>query len=369
LSEVLVLPRARLRVQAPKGTKAILVSGSATLAFHDEAEVAVAEIPVVLLNNPENKIFLRTRMNGRDIEEQLLVQFHPKNDNLKSKVFFDASCSQNKLEGTLTSANPNQWVYVGCRMITLNGPKKGGNHLELWFYWDGLKGDITQSGAKVEQVRPMLSILRAEAKPGEIKVRSGDAEMNLSYRMPETLRRGSLLAGLGPYRYSFSGERADTVKATIPLLTIYAGYTLTETLRIVGFNATAIHSRWFTDAGIYLYSQSIRTIDSHLLVNLLLGGHAIAFQSGGSTVIRARLPQGVELVYRDAFLRGYSASLGGFFYPPINQISYYNTWLRFGSGTFFAELNYISWQERGLGGFVRSTSAGVSIGFPLFRFL
>lgn len=369
LTEILVLPRGRLQVTAPKGTQALLVSGGASLAFHDEGEQAVAELPAVLLNNPDNKILLRTTVGGREVEDQLVVKFHPQKDSLKSKVFFDASCSPFRLEGTLTTANPDQWAYIGCRVVTLEGPKEGANHLEMWMYWDGAIGTLKESGAKLEQARPMLTILRAQPKPGQLTVQSSDAEMKLKYRIANPKHQGSMVAGIGPYRYSFTTETAVTTAATIPLLTLYAGYTLTETLRLVGFNATAMNKRWFTDVGVYMVSQSIRTIDSHLIVNLLLGGHMIAFNSGAAVVARARLPQGIEMVYRDAFWRGYHMALGGFFYPPINQISYYNTWLRFGSGRFFGEFNYISWQEKGVDGFVKSTSVGVSVGFPLFQFL
>ena len=50
--------------------------------------------------------------------------------------------------------------------------------------------------------------------------------------------------------------------------------------------------------------------------------------------------------------------------------AYYNTWLRWGSPSFFGEVNYISWEENleGRGRFY-SQSVGVSLGFPLARVL
>ena len=96
------------------------------------------------------------------------------------------------------------------------------------------------------------------------------------------------------------------------------------------------------------------------------------FRSNDQHYLRPGGPQGIEIVYRDAFKRAHNFSVGAFAYPPINDRSYYNVWLRWGTGKFFGELNFISWREKA-GTYDSQTvfnrSMGVSFGFPLFRFL
>ena len=62
--------------------------------------------------------------------------------------------------------------------------------------------------------------------------------------------------------------------------------------------------------------------------------------------------------------------------PGVGGTAYYNAWLRWGNPAIFVELNYIGWQElipnpkdekdvRS----VELRSIGISVGFPLFKFL
>ena len=101
----------------------------------------------------------------------------------------------------------------------------------------------------------------------------------------------------------------------------------------------------------------------------MLGAHVLGFNNGNQFLIRPGVPQGVELVFSDAFRRGSNLSLGGFIYPEISGKEYYNIWLRWGGSRYFVELNYILWKEQVDSSSVFSRSVGVSLGLPLARFL
>ena len=108
-------------------------------------------------------------------------------------------------------------------------------------------------------------------------------------------------------------------------------------------------------------------LDERLVFSILLGFHLVSFSSPIGTQHRLGAPQGVEVVWRDALGRRNNASVGGFFYPPINGKTYYNSWLRIGGPSVFGEINYLYWTElSGDGGHASSRSLGISIGAPLF---
>jgi hypothetical protein len=143
---------------------------------------------------------------------------------------------------------------------------------------------------------------------------------------------------------------------------------MTETVRAVAFNATAIHSSFFTDQGFYLLIEQFRVLDQRFSLNLLLGAHAIAFAREKNVYARFGAPQGVEMVYRDFISRYYNLSMGGFVYPPIQGKSYYNLWLRWGTRGLFGEINYLAWREPFGSESLTTSSVGISLGFPLAQF-
>ena len=113
-------------------------------------------------------------------------------------------------------------------------------------------------------------------------------------------------------------------------------------------------------------------LDRQFALNIMLGAHALIFPLSG-TQVKIGAPQGIELIYRDLFARGMSASAGGFFYPEIAGKTYINSWIRYGSPSFFGEFNFILWRESVIGETqtykVTSKSVGLTFGFPVFQFL
>jgi hypothetical protein len=75
------------------------------------------------------------------------------------------------------------------------------------------------------------------------------------------------------------------------------------------------------------------------------------------------------VVFRDFLATNPNQTAGAVQYPAIARRSYYNVWLRWGSGAFFGELNFIAWKEPHAGGASESQSLGISFGTPVARFL
>jgi hypothetical protein len=104
-------------------------------------------------------------------------------------------------------------------------------------------------------------------------------------------------------------------------------------------------------------------------MNLLLGANLLVYARHDSYTARVSAPQGLELITRDVLGRGKNVTLGAFIYPKINERSYYNMWLRWGSQEIFGEVNYIEWQEPHADGATRSRALGLSFGAAVLRFL
>ena len=186
---------------------------------------------------------------------------------------------------------------------------------------------------------------------------------------PEYPRLGSLGLGVGPYyyRYSAPGVQLDVPTA---LLTLYGSYALSRSARLVSFAAVAPSSQPFGDLGLYLRTDSFTLFDRRVGVAVFLGGHVSAFRHGDALLARFGLPQGAELSLTDAFHRGGRLLGGALIYPGFRGRAYYNTWLRWGVGASFVELNYIAVREPlPEGGRISLRTLGVSVGLPLASFL
>jgi hypothetical protein len=207
------------------------------------------------------------------------------------------------------------------------------------------------------------------SQPGTVKLKGKSREIEIGYAIPDNLHRGSLGAGIGPYSYFYQSSDEITKGGTAEL-TLYGSYLLYDTIRAVAFDATTFTAQLTTDFGLYVASEQFRTFDRRVGLNIMLGAHLIGFKSHGSYLVFIGAPQGIELVITDFLAKNRSLNAGAFIYPSIGGKSYYNTWLRWGSPSFFGEINYISWEEdtddRGR---FYSQSLGFSIGFPIARFL
>jgi hypothetical protein len=186
--------------------------------------------------------------------------------------------------------------------------------------------------------------------------------------LPDPLHAAFVGLGIGPYYYLYRDGPVE-LDATLPLLTLYAGYAFTPEVRLVYFNATAMHARWGSiDQGLYVWLEQARFVDDRVSLNLLLGANVLVYSHDDHAVGRLSVPQGFEFIVRDLFARNRNLTAGAFVYPKISGRAYYNFWLRWGSPQVFGELNYIEWQEPHGDERTHSRALGVSFGAPILRF-
>jgi hypothetical protein len=339
---------------------------------HDRAtESAAAAIPIALLSDKSEALTVRALLGEREQQRELraryYVRYSPRPQNA-ARVLLDSSCSPWGIHVERGSLPSDSYLHLGCRLIRTARADVMGATLEIYALWDNAGGDVALSGVRLSETRGALYVLRLESSPGQVTLEARGHALTLSYAVPPTLPSTFVGAGVGPYHYLLrDGEReADVV---IPLVTIYAGYTFTPDVRIVYFNATALHRRGYADNGLYLWIEQARVMDDRLSFNLLLGANALVYSHRDKVEWRMTAPQGFELVYRDLFMRNRSGMLGAFLYPDLFDRSYYNVWLRWGSPQLFGELNYIHWKQPHSTGVTSSTSVGISFGMPIARFL
>lgn len=366
--DVLVLPRGRVRILF-KGP----VTAKANYAGYSTGgqQIKSIEFPIALLSYPENKVLLEIEDNGKIYKTHIRVAFKPKDMSGASPIFIDSSCSKYGMSASFKEIPKavNEWVYIGCRPIITASNDYRKSTLEAYVFWDNPEAprSILINNLELEPTLPSMWTLRLNSSPGAITLsRASGQQLQLNYFLSERNSLGSLGLGIGPYLGEFNGEGAYDVGWS-PLLTLYGSLYISEGLRIVGFDATSISNRLWTDFGLYLSTENAKMLDQRMTMNLLFGGHVVGFHADGQVHVVPSFPQGFEFIYADAFKRGYNMSLGGFFYPEINGRSYYNIWWRWG-GKIFGEINYLAAKETFNKESVASKSIGLTFGFPIMKF-
>jgi hypothetical protein len=385
VQDVLVIPRARARFYAERAAKGSAHQAGFSQPFVYEiskepggkTQPMSAEIPVALLSGVENEIqveVLDTSASGMGTPPitrgKLRVRFRPRPETARGPLWVDPSCS--RFGVTMESqgaAQQEDWLYVGCRLVGVEGAEHRTSSLELFTLWEGVGNSISVEDLPTPQTSASVWLLRLRSQPGSVRLRGGEREVTVHYGTPENLHRGSLGAGLGPYSYLFQSSTEETKSGTA-MLTLYGSYQLYDTIRAVAFDATTFSSQMVTDLGLYVNAEQFRTFDRRVALNLMLGAHVIGFKTQGEYLVVFGAPQGIELIVTDFLGKNRNLGAGAFIYPSIGGKAYYNTWLRWGSPSFFGEINYISWEENleNRGRFY-SQSLGISLGFPLARFL
>lgn len=368
VAELLVIPRARLLVVGEEVEKGQLRNAGFTQPFVVSDGKARAELPIALISGDKNPVEIQVVRNGKLYTGRIVIRFNPNEPN-KSKILFDPSCSPFNLKIQNSSIKPDSWMYVGCRLVYVEGAEHLTSSLEVFVFWDGVGQSILLDGMETPSASLSVWALRLRSEPGRFVLRSGNQEVTLNYSVPARMYWGSLGVGLGPYHYTFQGGDKNVSGSIIPLVTLYGSYLMTAANRLVFFSANALNSSFYTDFGVYFVTEQFKTMDRRLSLNLHLGAHMIGFNYKNSMLFKFSGPQGIEVIFRDFFKRRYNLSVGAFLYPPIQGRSYYNTWVRWGTAALFWEFNYMAWRESVSDASLFNRSYGLCVGFPLARFL
>ncbi len=382
VAEVLVVPRARLFVNAERTEGGRVTTGgfSQTLTRPTAAEPFHAEMPIALVSGEVNPIEISVLKGAKKLIGEARLRFKPRasSEVAHQRVFFDSSCSRFGLRasGSATEAQAQGWVYVGCRLATVRTTGHRTTSLEAYVFWDGVGQTVDVGGVETPATSASIWPLRLRSEPREIRLAAGHKlkdQLVLNYSTPEYFHNAFIGLGIGPYISHFDGEAGEYFHGAVPIATLYGSYSITETFRIVAFDATTLNQSYATDFGIYVSSEYFRFLDQRIAVNVMLGGHVNAFRSNTKYYVIPGFPQGIEGTYFDFLFRGYNFTAGAFVYPEVSGKYYYNMWLRYGTGRWFGEVNLIAWGERfGTPGSeiqINTRAAGISFGMPIFRFL
>ena len=367
--EILILPRARIGVRVKGYDSGRISNNGFTEDFVFQNGEGVVEMPIPLISGPKNFIQLDLKKGTKLHQGKLQVRFKPRPQFVEkgTRVFLDPSCSSYKVRAESFNTWGDDWVYVGCRMVRVEGKHHRTSSLEAFVYWDNVGKAIKVGGIETESASASVWPLRLRPEPQQITLEAAGHGFTLHYFIPEHLHNGNFSLGVGPYWLTFKGNNEPMNSHPSGLVTLYGSYFLTELFRLVAFGAIALESHFYTDMGLYLNFEQFRFLDRRIGIKLLVGGHGIGFRTGDQYYGVLAFPQGIEAIFTDAFLRGNNLTLGAFVYPLIAGNSYYNVWLRWGNQVFW-ELNYIAWETQINSNPFSSASAGVSVGFPLARF-
>lgn len=371
VGNILVIGRAVVRVTARDASRGSVSYGGrvhAMSARAPDAGVRVREalVPVALLAGRQHPLRAQVWRDGVVHTATFTLRFAPRAGH-EGLVLFDSSCSPFGLDSARGSIPPDSLLYVGCKSVVTARDDHDSATLDLYLLWDQAP-DVTIEYLPASPMRDALYVQRVTGHSGKTTVASGNTRVDLAYRMPEPIHAGFFGLGIGPYYYQLQDDRLN-VETSVQLLTLYAGYIVNPTLRVVYFNATAAHRYGSMDQGLYLSLEQFRVLDDRLSMNLLLGVNVLVHPRHAHFVGRLSAPQGFELVLRDFLARGKNLTAGAFLYPPIADRSYYNLWLRWGSRALFGEINFIQWQEPFDGGASKSLALGISVGVPVAGFL
>lgn len=339
-----LIPRARVRIEVPAGTP-VKYQGKLSLSTAKSVELLV-----VLSSEDTNQI----EVNGLAIS----IRFRSVRP-LTSYLGVDTSCSAIPLK--LSEVHLiHSWAIVYCHTIHPRSYSSYSTKVDVQVVWQGEDPTLHPSvnGAELPSEDELTFETSLTAESPKMKFKRGEDTFTVSQALSPAFHPFGVSAGIGPY---------VNQNSWVPFATIYAAYYFNEQIKVASFTALPVRSNPEVDVGLYLITEQFRGFDERLVVNLLLGAHALSFQDANQRYTTMSVPQGVEANMRDFFGRNRNLTLGGFFYPAISNRSYVNTWLRYGNAQLFLEFNFIHWQEPLPNTTHESRSFGLSVGVPLFR--
>lgn len=355
--EVLLIPRARLKIRAKKLPPATFISyKEKTINLQHSKQYSYAELNISLYER-----HLVELHNTEGVIARLRILFKPQK---KPRIITDYTCSRNNIKVT---GLHNEQLSLGCRTRRIGPFGKERPMLEVTWISPELR---IKNAGYIPYTAAFLS-----DKPVNIEVVnifSGEAKtLTITASIPKRLHRLFTAYGFGPYAFETqkrnnNGELLTKSEPTVPALMFYINYKISETNSIRGFEAAVFKDSTFNNAGLYLGSDFGFALDNKLYFSTLIGVQYLYFKfdEDSPVVSEAIFPQGLEFMYRHAFdIPNYIIS-GGIFLSPSADVDYTNVWIRWGK-KYFWELNLISWGKEDF----KASTYGVSLGFPFKGFL
>ncbi len=365
VEERLVFPRTGFRLHLSGVESGMMTVQGRNYPLRTEGIFQAGEALVPLVSGSASQVDVRFHKGN----ESKTVTLRLQNQSVLERQTNDPSCSPFRLKIEKISEGPaSLLVFAHCRLIREQTETGSVGSLDLLLWWDGADKTTQIDAFDVTDSPPsVLRIRMNAATPSVVVTTPQGTQYRVSARVPEKVNRGFFGMGIGPYQYRLLAPEAD-VNSVAGVLTVYGSYQVSDAVRLTAFNATTLNRNTFTDTGLYVKTDSAKFFDQRISVSLMLGANAVGFRYGGRTRLKVGAPQGFEAKIPDFFIPNVALTVGAFVYPPIDQKSYYNTWLRVGTPSFFGELNFLAIRDRFEEGAIYTRSAGISIGFPVARF-
>lgn len=346
----LLIPRALIRIVIENPTKEIHVrsDGETFLPQHFK-EKAQIDLYVNLFNPG----LIEVKESDYTIGKYTL--YAQKSGKTNTRLI-DYSCAPYELE---FMGLDNDYMSIGCFMERFG--KWGHERPRLMITW------ATTNYTLKDGTRPPFRVIMQGDAPVHLTLvdaQEKEIVVTIKAKIPKRLRRLKTAVGAGPYMFeskSRDDERPNRLSAAAML---YGRLDLTQASSLRIFDALVAEKSIFNNAGFYLAYEIADLFDRRIEIVPLLGFQALYFKYDDNHATRNGIiyPQGLEVVYKNAFGLENFTLVGGAFFLSTNEEKYQNLWLRWG-GKVFWELNYIKWNS----GENQASMAGISLGFPLFQ--
>jgi hypothetical protein len=315
--------------------------------------------PVKLNSNYESKVYVDLFnpeiiqiFSGTNKIDEIAI-FAKVNKNELTKQFIDFSCSPYdlKIEGI-----DDEYISVGCKLNRLGSMGSETPRLEISLSSTNLK---TLNNTPTPYIfyldQNSTADIQLKNNKGEIKT------LHFEAKVSKRLNRFKTALGFGPYIYQSQYQSAVQNSNLAPSLMLYGKFDLSETASFKLFDALLYSKTLFNNTGTYFSYDLAEMFDGRILINTLLGFQGIHYKYSPVSPTQFRLiyPQGIEVIYKHAFIENYNLFYGMFF--STSSEAYTNAWLRYGKRSFI-EINYINWGSVDN----KITMWGLSFGIPFF---
>ena len=315
--------------------------------------------PVKLNTNYESKIYidlfnpeLIQIFSGTNKIDEVAI-FAKVNKSDLTKQFIDYSCSPYDLK---IDGIDDEYISVGCKLNRLGSIGSETPRLEISLSSTNLKTLNNSPSPYIFYLDQNSSAdIHLKDSAGEIK------NLHFEAKVSKRLNRLKTSLGFGPYVYQSQYQSAVQNSNIAPSVMLYGKFDLTETASFKLFDALLYSKTFFNNTGTYFSYDLAEMFDGRVLINTLLGFQGIHYKYSPTSPTQFRLiyPQGIEVIFKHAFIENYNLFYGMFF--STSSEAYTNAWLRYGKRSFI-EINYINWGKEDS----KITMWGLSFGIPFF---
>ncbi len=349
LNEVLLMPRAKLRIQIPSTEPSFHIKYlNKVFLLQSYKGRATLDLWVSLFRAEPITIY-----KGADVFEVISVSAEKSSKN-KNTQLIDYSCAA---WGVEVKGLDDDYLSVGCQFHRSGKVGSEIPHLEI--LWSAASYRLADNSPS-----PYYASI-TNSEPIEFEVINNKLEkrkVTIVTKLPKRVKRLRVGFGLGPHQFK-TMENKTTEDRWTGSYFLYSNLYLADGVSLRAFDAYTRQNATFNNAGLYYATEISKFFDNRFSFTTLIGAQILTYETPmGENFNEAIFPQGGEIVWSHPFgLKNYRMTAGLFF--DLSQAhTYQNNWLRFGTSTF-VEVNYIKWGREN----TQAELWGFSIGFPIFE--